>query len=116
MTGIELIAAERQHHQRKYPASHDDGHTNGELAKAAACFAVGENIIRMRDGYSTSVFPPVDGMWPWEEDFIPKGRIKELTIAGALIAAEIDRLQRASRRPAKPSPSQPQGETNAIET
>ncbi len=86
MTGIELIAAERQRQMsvEGWDVYHDDTHRNGEMARAAAKYAlthtrVSERAIR----------------WPWSlEWWKPKDPIRNLVRAGALIAAEIDRLQR----------------------
>lgn len=83
----ELIIAERVRQVRAedWDESHDDNHIFGELAKAAACYA----------------FPPEIGTrtehWPWDFGFwkpTPDDRIRELVKAGALIVAEIERLQR----------------------
>lgn len=93
MTGIELIAAERQRQitDEGWTAEHDDQWPYGTLAEAAACYASKQ---RTADGFSP------DG-WPWDEEWwkpTPLDRIRELTKAGALIAAEIDRLQRAKEK------------------
>lgn len=97
MTGIELIAAERkrQIEQEGWTPEHDDGHFDGELAQAAACYALPKQT---RNGYLLNrmvweFFWPWDSEW-WKPATNSRGRIKELTKAGALIAAEIDRLQR----------------------
>jgi hypothetical protein len=81
MSGIERIAAERQRQidAEGWTAYHDDKHEYGELLEAAACYlGVG------------------DPVWPWQpESFRPVGNpIRNLEKAGALIAAEIDRLER----------------------
>lgn len=94
-TGVELIAAERQRQIEKegWTASHDDDHDDGELALAAACYA---NPTR---GVS---FPP--NFWPWAEEWwkpSPGDRVRELVKAGALLAAEIDRLQRGHPKEGK---------------
>lgn len=96
-TGAELIAAERARQvsgERWLPEHDDTHHRDGELAKAAACYALPPRLLA-RQG----VFP---AFWPWEhKDWkpTPDDRIRELTKAGALIAAEIDRLLRASESP-----------------
>ena len=85
-TGIELIAEERQRQitAEGWTPEHDDEHDNEQLAQAAACYAMPP---RLRG--------PLP--WPWDADWWKPGdRIRELTKAGALIAAEIDRLQRAA--------------------
>jgi hypothetical protein len=77
-----------------YPdAAHDDGHSAGELAAAAACFALGSTEIR--SGEQTG---EPRTLWPaeWSPEILGVNtRIRQLVVAGALIAAEIERLQRA---------------------
>lgn len=81
--GISLIAGERQRQicDEGYTTEHDDRHDREELARAAGAYAV-----------------PTQP-WPWHSDGDRRkrhegDRIRQLTIAGALIAAEIDRLLR----------------------
>ena len=98
MTGIEIIAAERtrQVAVEGYDERHDDDAKNGQLAAAAACYALLEWYRRAGIVNHENGSPPV--MWPWRTVYwkpSPKDRIRELAKAGALIAAEIDRLQRA---------------------
>lgn len=98
---IDLIAAERQRQvtEEGYDAAHDDdryGHSGGEIAQAAAAYALGggliTNITRDRE---ISIWPTA---WGPEEDTVKrKPRIRQLVIAGALIVAEIERLQRAGK-------------------
>jgi hypothetical protein len=95
-TGLELIAAERQRQveQEGWTPEHDDAHETGDLALAAACYATPESRRQYEDG------APLDPWWPWDDGWwkpSPENRIRELVKAGALIAAEIDRLQRATR-------------------
>src|SRR5437870_10325274 len=93
-TGIELIAEERarQIADEGWTPKHDDEHCNGELAEAAACYAF-ESSRHAHMGRPTR-HPPPD--WPWDDEWWkPKDQIRDLVRAGALIAAEIDRLQRA---------------------
>jgi hypothetical protein len=104
-TGIELIAEERkeQIEIHGYDKSHDDDHCNFELAKAAICYAQQacyRGLALWQDR--------TPGRWPFEaKHWKPRPQndktkcpiikdsdaIKMLTIAGAFIAAEIDRLQ-----------------------
>lgn len=82
-----LIAAERKRQidAEGWTAEHDDRHEFGELALAAACYAL---THRWRRAF-------VWRIWPWSvNNFKPKDRITDLVRAGALIAAEIDRLLR----------------------
>lgn len=86
--GIKLIAAERQRQieQEGWTPEHDDQHAPGELLAAAICYA-----ICCLNGSSAK--PP---LWPWGAAWWkPKAPVRNLTKAGALIAAEIDRLLRA---------------------
>lgn len=105
-TGIELIAEERQRQIRAedYTPEHDDSHTKWELAMAAAAYASRPNII-VSVGKNDGVFITVKRgcLWPFGgKDFKPSyydDRIRELVKAGALIAAEIERLQRKEVKP-----------------
>ena len=89
-TGAEMIAAERQRQMsvEGWTPAHDDQHENGELLSAAVWYL--DNGCEYDLGLK---LPP----WPWEpESWKPReDRIRQLVIAGALVAAEIDRLARA---------------------
>lgn len=98
MTGVEIIAAERQRHfdVEGWTEEHDDQWTDGELADAASSYAMPPQIF---PGEGPIFIVP--DQWPWDEKWFKhtfhlgtKGRIQELAKAGALVAAEIDRLQR----------------------
>ena len=102
MTGIERIAKEcARQIELGYDAAHDDGHVLGELATAAACYAAyaaGKDDIKVlrfdRDQTACDA-------WPFEAEADNRGKISPerlLEIAGALIAAELDRLERARER------------------
>ena len=96
ITGVDIITQERKRHfdQEGWDNEHDDFHTEGQLADAAACYALGED---WRFLYQRKDEPEVMIMWPWGTSWwkpTPDDRIKELSKAGALIAAEIDRLLR----------------------
>lgn len=101
-TGIELIADERERQVAKegWTADHDDQHGSGELADAAACYAAGEPIYfeRRRTIGGSPKLPVIhfENVWPFDCGWYkPKrDRIRNLVRAGALIAAEVDRLQR----------------------
>ncbi len=92
-SGVALIAQERQRQieVEGWTPEHDDRHTEDELESAAAAYILGPVV-----GYN---------YWPWVDEtgepvgFKPRGhkpeqRLHDLTIAGALIAAELDRLLR----------------------
>lgn len=89
MRALDLIAAERQRQieVEGYTSEHDAQHA-GDLARAAACYALPSY---RRVGGS------VPAGWPWgAADWkpTPDDRVRELAKAGALIVAEIERLQR----------------------
>ncbi len=94
-TGAELIAAERRRQVdvEGWTPEHDVEHYEDDLALAAACYALPP--LPVGRGYGEDR-PPF--MWPWSARWwkpTPHDRVRELVKAGALIAAEIDRLQAA---------------------
>jgi len=109
MSGIDLITAERERQVsvEGWTPEHDDKHDNGELAKAARVYA-----FTTQQNVSRTIEDPRLCGWPWDRHwFKPFGepppndptyensfpvvdRIRCLAKAGALIAAEIDRLHR----------------------
>lgn len=87
--GLVLIAIERRRQiaEEGWTEEHDNQFAESELAMAAACYIL-DLIEPDGDHYK---------LWPWEsEGFKPTHNdpIRQLTKAGALIAAEIDRLHR----------------------
>jgi hypothetical protein len=101
MTGIKLIAAEmkRQIEEEGYTAEHDDQWEHGELAVAALCYCM--EPPEVKDTLDGSVEPCIPDEWPFSRSWWKptlNDRIRELVKAGALIAAEIDRLQRLEEK------------------
>lgn len=111
-SSIELIAAERRRQimEEGWDSEHDDqGNNDHQLARAAACYCM-TPLMPME--VQTGEFAPYQGdlYWPWDSKWwkpvyndeegseYTEARIRELTKAGALIAAEIDRLQRKLQR------------------
>jgi len=121
MTGIELIGVERQRQieAEGWTPEHDDAHTDGSLALAAVCYAT---PIRLYEKYEHAAGLSLDDPWPdswdlqWDKrltygscrrnpghlppdprTYSKAERIDLLVKAGALIAAEIDRLQRRGK-------------------
>lgn len=78
-----LAERRRQIEEEGWTAKRDDKYKAGELAKAAACYAYG---YRLAATY-----------WPWDLSWWkPSNRRRDLVKAGALIIAEIERLDRLS--------------------
>jgi len=94
--GAALIAAERERQTTSegWTTEHDDTHVQGELAVAAAGYAT---------AWSRDALQPV--RWPFEASaWKPSDdRVKNLVRAGALIAAEIDRVRRAAALASAPA-------------
>jgi hypothetical protein len=94
--GADLITAERkrQEFEEGYDTEHDRiEHGGWELVSAAASYLLNKSGLVALPGEVVGDVPPAS--WPWESRFwkpTPDDRIRELTKAGALIAAEIDRL------------------------
>lgn len=107
--GIALIAAERQRQTtvEGWTPEHDDSHDDSQLLSAAIVYA---ERVRLPESFA-STLPP---MWPWAAKWWKPSAdpIRNLVKAGALIAAEIDRLNRADSGEVS-QPATPPGETAA---
>ena len=107
MTGIELIAAERtrQIEEEGYSVHHDDRHSKRELQWAALAYID---------------FPQADSrphfFWPWDAaSWKPTGiPLRDLAMAGALIAAEMDRLLRIEARNAARGDARPTDKESGV--
>lgn len=96
MTGAEAIAAERQRQieAEGWTPADDYNYRDGDLAAAGASYALhaAENDkwrARPENAKEPPMYWPFDKAW-WQ----PRDRRADLVRAGALIAAEIDRLDR----------------------
>jgi len=90
------VAAERrrQIEAEGWTPEHDDEHVAGEMALAASCYAE-EGPPPYEAGWQT-----IPTRWPWSPDWWkPQGYRRNLVKAGALILAEIERLDRAAPKP-----------------
>jgi hypothetical protein len=104
MDGVELIAKERQRQKEKegWTSEHDDEHPLFSMSTAAAIYALNLYQIDLILKYNNSALAGKindisDMLWPWDGKWwkpTPDDPIRQLVKAGALIAAEIDRLQR----------------------
>lgn len=86
--GVELIAIERkrQIEELGYDYENDSLYADEQLAKAGIYYALRYDDREELDSV-------ISGNWPWDEKYFkpsPEDRVKELTKAGALIAAQID--------------------------
>lgn len=105
---IELINEERQRqiNVEGWTPSHDDDHVFGELVNAAMCYLLPTDLrsnadLTLESAAGVTSMELLE-LWPWDKKWwkpTPHDRIKELVKAGALIAAEIDRLQRLKTAP-----------------
>lgn len=93
------IAAERQRQVdvEGWSEAHDDEHDGYQMARAAGCYAF--HASREDDDGDAGMFvsAAVHHGWPWDRAWWkPKSRRTDLVRAGALIVAEIERLDRAA--------------------
>lgn len=104
MTVIEEIAAERkrQIEAEGWNAAHDDEHRRGELARAAACYAmnvgIGQGFVPIMGKERAEAAMrscPANEQWPWASAWWkPKSPRRDLVRAAALLVAEIERIDR----------------------
>ena len=91
-----LAERERQQSAEGWTPEHDNAHVNGQMALAAACYAANSmlrpdqnELDRYREAELRRRF------WPWHASWWkPKDSRRDLVRAGALIIAEIERLDR----------------------
>lgn len=87
----------RQINDEDWTSEHDDAHDDGELAKAAACYA----WISAQSDALRSIFVNPPPTWPAEWDdswWKPTTPRRDLIKAGALILAEIERRDRIAMK------------------
>ena len=113
MDAIELIRAERERQKlvEGWSDQHDDIYEDGQLAKAAVCYAAsGLSQVFIVDADKIALEGPLDTLghevesaideadaWPWDARWDKRNkhdRARQLVIAGALIVAELERLKR----------------------
>lgn len=84
-----LLERHRQIDVEGWTPEHDDEHDGGEMAWAAACY-----ITATPEGFSDYL------QWPWSAEWWkPRDRRRNLVRAGALLLAEIERLDRIAQTP-----------------
>ena len=118
LSGLELIAREKNKQARLWTSDYDDQYTDNELAMVASLYAtpvplkvqrvVGDDI-RFCDPWPTSwasyhdkrpIITDSGKLNPEPAKIMKSERIKNLAIAGAFIASEIDRLTRLMEKEA----------------
>lgn len=120
-TGIELIAAERSRQvtQEGWTQEHDNAHQRGELIDAGLSYI----YAAVNVGHPAMQKPPT--VWPWEPHWWKPSDdyVRNLVKAGALIAAEIDRItsnlpaspgEKPGSYPATARPGEPAGKSSCL--
>ncbi len=100
MNGLDSIAAERRRQidAEGFNTQHDDQYKKGELARAAACYAIAGARQSMDGSIRDKLMAMLLFIWPdsWSWGWWKPNHDRfDLVRAGALIVAEIDRLDRA---------------------
>jgi hypothetical protein len=84
-----LAERQRQVDAEGWTSEHDDEHSSGDIATAAACYAASAGGVPWSDD--------VPSFWPWADEWWkPTTARRDLVKAGALILAEIERIDRAA--------------------
>lgn len=102
LSGVELITAERQRqiNVEGWTPEHDDAHKKHELLFAALSYVA---AVATPDEWNLDQGLPQAPChdWPWAKKWWKPSDdpIRNLVKAGALIAAEIDRLERRKAKP-----------------
>lgn len=98
-----MLERKRQVDGEGYDVAHDDQHSRGEIALAAAAYAYASTLSRTeRDWHKDFLYGVrrgfaslINWLWPWEpRQFRHFGRRRSLVVAAALLLAEIERLDR----------------------
>lgn len=103
---MQLLVAERdrQIDEEDWPAEHDDQHFQGELALAAGVYALHAGNYFGGNARLAQLSIVQAHFWPWDATWFKPGnyvdpaarhdRRRALVKAGALILAELERLER----------------------
>lgn len=88
-----LAERARQVQEEGWTPEHDDEHSCGEMAEAAACYAASARVP------TSTKRRQCPGYWPWAAKWWkPSDQRRDLIKAGALILAELERIDRATRK------------------
>jgi hypothetical protein len=97
-----LAERHRQISEEGWTPEHDDQHLNGDMALAAATYAVASTypdtaLKWVKRPYHLNNIRRLADLWPWEVGWWKPGTARRMLVkAGALILAEIERLDRAT--------------------
>lgn len=99
---LDIVKNEREKQINKfgYTHEHDDEHTDGSIADAAACYATKKEIVEpvWFEGYSglMGTFP----VWPWDKEYfkIKKTRKEQIITSCALLMSEYERIIRLEEK------------------
>jgi hypothetical protein len=97
------VLAERQRQIQKegWTEAHDDRHSEGEMARAASCYAMGSTMSFEPMEPRRGMFSVINLLWPSEWSWLwwkPGSPRRMLVKAAALLLAEIERIDRAEAR------------------
>ncbi len=99
-SGIEQMAEERAAHQSRegFDDARDDRYDPAVLLHAGMSYLMHAAILLVKREQPPACFIPK--FWPWSRDWWKPSEdpVRNLVKAGALIAAEIDRIQRERER------------------
>lgn len=107
VAGLAVLAErKRQVEAEGWTAEHDDQCGSLELAEAAACYALAPPWLDIWDDEKQAMKkwqPTCPPAWPWALSWWkPRSRRENLVRAGALILAEIERIDRAMAKQVAP--------------
>lgn len=93
------IERERQTQIEGWSEEHDDTHANGEIAFAASCYANPSPEMSESTMFFDGIQRTFPKQWPWDlEWWNPSDPRRNYIKAAALLVAEIERLDRASKK------------------
>lgn len=108
LTPIEMIERERNRQitREGWSIKHDDKQNLDQLSWAAVAYVMPDPVMRFAEAnmanshHASSMCLSRECLWPWPATTYkptPHDRMRELVKAGALIVAEMERLQRVDK-------------------
>jgi NTP pyrophosphatase (non-canonical NTP hydrolase) len=90
-----LVERRRQVVSEGWTTRHDDEHGNGEMARAAASYALEYAARTYTETPSSRLTEAARSVWPWSREWWKPGASRRMLVkAAALLIAEIERLDR----------------------